>query len=276
MVESFDRTTGVYNISIGTCLALESITNTGEFEGFHEKPPYLTIDCIYLNLRTLIRNAINAFESKHHMQLNTHTLIECVEEDYEEYVGTIAEYNTNCEVVLYLCDYRELSEVFPYCKFKNSTTAKQHIVEALTREVIGYFQEEYKSNLKVTRWKLEGEKKRCVIQTHLPLDLMSHKHFTELRLLESHTGKIKERREWHTKLHGVKDVIIPLNLAMLQIFGDGAMISPQDLKARKMLIEIARKRGWHAMTTNDKINSDIRLEHEPYLLDFYRRYSQNP
>lgn len=276
MKEAFERTMSAYSVSIGTCLALESITNTGEFEGVHDTPPVNTIDRIYLNLRTLVRNAINAFESKDQYDLNANTVIECVEEDFEEYRTTVMDFNSNCEVVLYLCDYRELHEVFPYCKFKNASTAKQNIIEAVTNDVLRYYQEEYKDSLIVSRWKLEGAKKRCVIQTHLPLDLMSHKYFSELKLLESHTGKIKERREWHTKIHGVKDVVIPLNLAMLQIFGDGTMISPQDLKARKMLVAIADKRGWHPMTTNDKIISDIKLEHEPYLYDFYRRYSVNP
>ncbi|MFX3814462.1 hypothetical protein ACJBSI_11375, partial [Streptococcus suis] len=62
--------------------------------------------------------------------------------------------------------------------------------------------------------------------------------------------------------------VIPFCRAMLVVFGDSAMFSPQPIKVRKLLLEISVKGNWHPLTTMAKIEQDVKLAHEPYLLDF--------
>lgn len=270
IVEADARTIGWSGASIGTSLAFEAITNTGEFENI-EPAKVLDMESIWLNLRTLSRNAINAFSTEEKPYLKIDTVIEAVNEDIAALRTLIEGLNPNCDLRVYLCTYESANKDFPDAKFKNSNTPKQQQIETLDRGVFKYFVEESDEELLKFDWRLKGHK-RCVLLTHLPLDLVSHDKFPELLLLESHTGKLKARKDWHTKINkGKTDAIIPFNKAMLVIFGD-AMFSPQPMPIRKMLLKISEKRQWHPLTTIAKIVQDIELEYEPHLLEFVRKY----
>lgn len=271
-VEIDQRTLGWLGMSIGTSLAFESVLNVGEFEKNEKLAPVTAMESIFANLRTLIRNAHDAFERDKQEHLTGKDLSEAVAVDWEGIKSSIAEVNATCDTVLYLCTYEGINEAYPDVKFRNSTTPKQLAYEALEKDTINYFQEHYKDEL--TLFKLEPEgKKRCVMLTHLPLDLLSFHKFPELTLLESYTGKLKPRRLWYTKLNVKKsDPLIPFTKSMLLIFGDSNMFSAQDMKARKSLFKISEKGRWHALTTHAKIEQDIRLAHEPFLLEFVHKY----
>lgn len=266
------RALGWFGASVGTSLAFERITNTGEFEGKDQAPLIRDMESIWINLRTLIRNAHNAIDTKDQTYVTGQQLAEAVAEDWEAINVAVVEANPNCEVKLYLCTYEGINSEFPNANFRNSTTTKQLSYETVERDVISYFLDNYSEELMKFKWQLSGSK-GCVLLTHLPLDLVSYPKFPSLKLLESHTGAVKERRHWHTKMKVKKDgPVIPFCRAMLVIFGDSSMFSPQPIKARKTLLEISSKGKWHPLTSMAKIEQDVRLANEPFLLDFITQY----
>lgn len=272
LVDLSSRALGWFGASIGTSLPFERITNTGEFEQTFDKPPVQDMESIWLNLRTLIRNAHNAVETQDQQYINGHQLAEAVVEDWEAVIGAVTEANPNCEVKLYLCTYEGINDEFPNANFRNNSTTKQLSYETVERDVISYFLDKYSEELLKFKWQLSGSK-GCVLLTHLPLDLVSYPKFPSLKLLESHTGAIKERRHWHTKMKIKKDgPVIPFCRVMLVIFGDSSMFSPQPMKARKTLLEISRKSNWHPLTSMAKIEQDVKLAYEPHLLEFIKQY----
>jgi len=273
MVDTDKRTLGWTGASIGTSLAFERITNTGEFDTEVEPPAILKMDVIYVNLRTLIRNAYNSYESADQPYLTAEQIAEVVTSDWDSIMASVSAGNAQTEVNVYLCTYEGISEKIPEGNFKNNTTAKQLAFEATERGAIEFFKVNRKDDFSIIKYAHEGENKRCVMLTHLPFDLLSYTKFKDLLLLESHTGKLKPRQQWHTKLAVKKDgPIIPFNLIMLCIFGDSSMLSAQPIAIRRVLLKISEARKWHALTTHDKIIQDIKLAHEPNLLEFVRRY----
>lgn len=272
MPSMLDRTLGFYPISIATSLAFESITHLGEHSDKTGEPEINHMDAIWCNLRTLIRNAIYAFTSDEFMRLDNQTVIDSVLNDWEGVRDRIGHSHPQCEFKLYMCEYKGLDRAFPNAYFKNSETPKQRLYETYERACLEYFHEHLKEELLLFDWKLTGPK-RTTLLTHLPVDLLSYHGFPDLQLLESHTGAIKQRRQWASKLQLDKNVtVIPFNRATLAIFGDNVMFRPQNLKARRFLIKIGEQRGWNAMTTKSRMVEDVKLAYEPSLLDFLLKY----
>ncbi len=272
MLDLSTRTISWIGASMGTSLAIERITHTGEFSTEEGEPLINGIDALWINLRTLIRNCHNAVETTYQPYIEGVKLAEAVYEDWLAINTALEEAAPNCELKLYLCTYEDINRDFPDANFRNSNTAKQLAYTANEKGVIKYFLDKHDEELTKFKWSLKGEK-GCVLLTHLPLDLVSHDKFPSLRLLESHTGAVKERRHWFTKLNIKKDgPIIPFNKMMLTIFGDGAMFAAQPIKVRKLLLALSEKKQWHQLTSEAKMLQDIRLEHEPHLLDFVRKY----
>jgi len=272
MVDSLDRALGTLGISYATSLAIEGASSTGEYLDRDKPPMVSTFEDFWINLRTLIRNAINAFPTIDQISLSSETVIDAVKHDWDTVHELMPMYNPHVKTVLYLCTYEDLDTKFPLANFKNSNTTKQLHNESLERDTIAYFIENHKTELKLLNSSLAGDK-RCVLLTHLPLDLLSASNFPKLSLLESHTGALKERRDWHTKLSIKKDgPVIPFNKTMLQIFGDGVTLAAQPIKIRKLLLAISEKRLWHPLTTQSKIMQDIKLSNDRNLLEFVNRY----
>lgn len=273
MLSTLERTFGFYPISIATSMAFEGITRVGEYRDRPGEPEIEKIPALWINIRTLARNAIGAFNKDQIDQLTGPLVKETILTDLNGILNIMHEY-PNVELNFYICEYHDLDRDWPDVRFKKSETAKQRQHEALERGMVTALREELDGHLLVFNWKLSG-KKRTVLLTHMPMDLLSYYEFPDLELLESHTGVIKTRRHWFTKLNIDKELtVIPFNRATLCIFGDKVMILPQDLKARRRLIDIGKKRGWNPMTTTSKMISDVQLEYEPFLVEFLRRYKQ--
>lgn len=272
MVDKLDRQLGLLGMSIATSLALEGLFSEGEYAERDEVPAINHTEDLYVNIRTLMRNAYNAFDTDKKIRLTGNDIIDCVVDDWEAIKDAIESRNPAVKVTLYLCEYKSLNNVFKNANFKNNSTAKQVHYETIERDLYKYFREKLTDELIVYDLEIKGERE-CVLLSHLPLDLLSKSNFPKLSLLESHTGTIKEPRKWNTKLNVKRDgPIVPFNKPMLLIFGDGVMFAAQPMKIRKLLLKISEKRKWNSLTTVSKIMNDIKLEHEPNALEFVARY----
>lgn len=268
----FERTFGAYPISIATSLALEGISHTGEYLDRGPKPPVNNMECIMVNLRTLIRNVIGAFPTTEQLALSDRIVYQSCKDDLDAFTEYVLGFNANCEVVLYVSTYDTINKDFKEVNFKKFETVKQLALESIERSVVNRFRDNDKELLTEFDYKLSSLK-RCVLLTHHPIDLLSYYSFPDLTLLESHTGILKERKDWYTKLNLPKGcTTIPFNRAMLCIFGDKVFINGQLPKVKKAIISVSEKYTWNPLVTVSKQIADCKRANEPHLGEFINQY----
>ena len=267
-----DRTVGVYPISIGTSLAIEGLTHTGEFDKEKGAPPIKECGMLYINIRTLFRNAFGSYDDLKD-RLTADIMIETLINDINEIKEAVKASSPSTVCVVYLCRYKQLNKIFKEAKFKNPNTANQIFYNALEHDAYLECDKDTYGEIKYFDTELKGDVDTFII-THMPIDLLSHKRFPSLTLLESHTGKVKNKMLWYTKLNG-KRPDIPFNRAFIQIFGDGVTFSPQAIKVRRVIQSCAEKNRWHQNTSSERIILNLRTTNEPHVLDFFKKLSKS-
>ena len=269
------RTTSEFPISIGTSLILESLFPKqvpAHGAGTAVAPNLSKYNTHYYNVATLVRNIVSAIES--HLIPTTRprdiasVLIEEIELIHEVYV----ESRTNMEVVYYL---------FTSPQFKGGVqrvfTGKTLVKEELIQKTLLVLPDMFTNLEPVDRIRITTAGNK-LITTHIPMDLIrfgstpvsSYKcvkncrysntgDIHRLNLVESHTGTIKNHREFHTKFFKVPGADmsrIPFVQEMLMLFGDNTNIKPMGLKVRREVIELAAAKRW-LPTQAPRVRSDI-------------------
>lgn len=275
MNELDNRTLGLTGVSIGTSLAFEAITNTGEFESNTNPPAINDMENLWINIRTLARNAHEAVDSNARLKVNGEELGETILQEMEIIQQLFEDYPT-VKVSFYLNTYDSLNRKFPKAIFRDSkkfsTSTKKYTYELIQTGACKYVTDKTE-DLMIFDTELKSDL-RCVLLTHLPLDLMSYSKFADLQLLESHTGTVKSRKDWYSKLYnGKKMEVIPFTRTMLQIFGDSNMFAPQDLTMRRKIIDVATKYNWHPLVTEERIRVTIDLSNDRELNRFYQEFT---
>lgn len=250
-------------ISIATALALESAFGISEEMPEHKnKPPILTANALWINIRTLIRNIMSAIPSADQQRVFPDPLVDAISSEIQIIEAAVDRYtHGGCKVVIYCQSYRSIEREYPHCFHRALKTDKQQFLRGLEDEAIQKVEGLLQTPISKSDLKLKGNNDNALIITHMPVDLLSRYEFTKLRLLESHTGKVKTSTSWNSKLTGGKDLArMPFNHVTLQFFGDGVHFSTFPAKEKKQIIELADARRWNPTTTLDKMKSDIRSE----------------
>lgn len=283
MIKATDRRIGFYPISIATSLALEGAMHTGEYDDPSAKDFPLRGKVLFVNMRTLYRNVYNAFGSTDHPYLKTDTIIEALSEDMTGIVDAVKRGEPECEVKFYYCTYKSLNKILGELNYynrgsddpKDNSTAKQkhyRELEVSMFEALEEAKEDLPSSIILEEFDFYLEsKKPTVLLTHLPTDLLSEDKMPSCLLLESHTGKVKGRNEWASKLYG-KPKNIPFSKMTLSVFGDGQIIAPQPPKFRKKLLELGAKFRWDHRTSDVRLIEAVKSAKEPHLVTFLRKY----
>lgn len=265
------REQGQIPISIGSSLALEGAFGILE-DNHNPKPIINNVDVLYVNIRTLIRNMVGSIAGDHlhnvlpedlaNTLLNELTII-------EQAVKTVT--HGRVSVVPYLCSYRSLPRKFPFAILKAARTDLQQQAAMREENTVIEFKEIAKihhyTNLVETDIDLPNDSRRVLIMTNYAVDLLQRYKFGSVTLLESHTGATKPPALWHTKLTNGKELPnIPFDRMTLQFFGDGGnLFTGYPIKYRRVLLTIAEKNRWTAMTTKDYILSSVKKAYEPEL-----------
>ena len=247
-----DRVFGeTLKISVGTALAIERLLK-------EEKS--LKVEYLYINVRTLFRNLHEAFED--HSKLNPSLLAKELGEEME-LIKSVVETKVvgNMEVVFYICSNKSMHKIFSEAKLKLPHTDKQKEYEHIERTTMEGFIDNYPlgKTIKIFDCLVKGSNSTALILTHFPMELLSASTFRTLKLIESHTGVIKEKMEWITKLDNDPEYQnIPFNALSLQLLGDGAIqFYRGNVKFLKLFKEVATKNKWHAGTTASKVKFDL-------------------
>lgn len=239
------REMGAIPISIGTSLAIEAL----------RQPNVPNYDALWVNLRTLFRNLMSCVPTHVRDDANDREVAEVLEEEMghiSEAVSILS--NGTKPVKWYITKPETLSKILPDAIIRAPKTPLQKSQAALCDAALGRLLAKYQKEIQVFSPIMYGQGKAMVL-THFPEDLLSRKHFAEMYLLESHTGKIKEHDAFNTKLGDIDQFPkLPFNGFTLTVFGDKqVLIYQMPNKIRTMVLEVAKKAAWTPMTTKDRM-----------------------
>lgn len=250
------RAKGQYNVSIPTSLALEYITGIHE-ERPEDIPPIKKYDILAINIDTLIRNFINSVDKVSRIFLNDRNCSDHLYAEIEIIKNTLALHKT--ELSLYSVDYKDLPKEFRYANIRMPTTPSQKTEQKLMANLTAAIKTFDFNVNKIRSYKHLKLRSDTLIMTHYPVDLIPNHRATGPKLLESHTGKIKDRYGWGSKL-GLGDAseVIPFSSLAIQLFGDKSNhFNSGNRKLKAALIEHANSAGWTKKTTPDRMRSSI-------------------
>ena len=260
-----NRAMSSFALSIGTALALESL-----FQGRGNVPVYdpervvpVQLDIknyagMWVNLSTLVRNIYSSVPTSEQASLMGVDLYLTLESEVDIIRSLITEDSLGkTKSVFYVTEHDRLAAKHPYAKFRVDTTDKQRQYTALKDAVINEFLKRHRNIPGVSVYKerlTPQQPTKTLILTHDAYDLLSYPSFTELHLLESHTGLLKTKTQWYTKYTNGKDLMrIPFNSCFMQVFGDSLHFHPFALKERQAVKELADERGWTTLTTKERL-----------------------
>jgi hypothetical protein len=109
-------------------------------------------------------------------------------------------------------------------------------------------------------------KSKIVLLSHYPVDLLSLERHKGCALLESHTGAVKNRGLWYTKLNGCTNPRMPFNALTLQVYGDKQTFArfKQSAAVIKELEALAERYQWNATTTKSRMKLNIGQMNDKY------------
>lgn len=261
------RTVGQFAVSIATSLALEGaigIYPERPGENLLKKFPY-----IWINVRTIVRNIFGAYTGNY-KDISNQQLADAVAQELSLIAQVVSE-NTNgfTKAVFYAYALTVPRGYAKFATFKDTTAEKERHFGDATEWILkqirqiaqteGVLFEQY--NGVMNRPSPLG-----LILTHLSLDLLLFQGITLSGrvLLESHTGKLKTRPEWHTKLYNGKNLPnIPFDRGTIQLFGDSAgTIKPAAVGLRRMFHNLAIEQNWTYLTNKSIILGELKKNPE--------------
>lgn len=250
-------------LSISTAMIFES-----ENADYKKWEPH-----IHVNVITIIRNLLGSCNQP--LDWAKLDPLEIIPELINELIflqNDVPMYRGDFAVTFYFPDYSKLPKQFPKGHYRKQLTERQqyeeHLIEAIRAEMLSQ-QKENKLDVPVQfiDTKLNKDSRLTTLITSFPTDLMSQYQFPKLTLLETHTGRIKSRRMWYTKLNptGDEDMSkIPFNKFTLQVFGDGKQLLSAPLKLKRAVVMMSVKNRWNSLTTEERIRQSISRLPEEY------------
>jgi len=213
---------------------------------------------VWINVRTLVRNCLNCLSTEDKITISPLDVAPVILEEIQILTDWIhqASHDTR-RVVYYVTEKKSFSRCFPRALPKGYKTARQVHELTLTNEVLLEVLGALGQQVKIFDIMLKGEKRPVLLITHQPIDLLSEYSFPSLKLLESHTGKIKSKTYWNSKLSGKDTDAMPFNALTLQVFGDGESFAAYPRRLKMEIINLAKECKWSPITTKTKIESDL-------------------
>lgn len=270
------RTTSAFPLSIGTSLSFESLSQLGgkPYDPDRKIPQHVELKNyqeFWINLSTLFRNMYSSVPSQEAVKLQAGDCADVLLEEMEVIEDTVKQETAGqMRVVFFISNYKNIknmnSQAIPrvpntqkqidYFKLHDKTIQQVLNTRYQRQEDISIFENKIKPK----------EPCKALIFTHIAYDLLGYPKFTKLDLIESHTGVLKQRNMWYTKLYQSDDLqVIPFIEIMLKFFGDSHTFRPFPIKARKTILEVAIEKRWTWATTEAKVKQDLGYMKDQYL-----------
>lgn len=278
------REKGNLPISIASAMAIEALLgeSTAENASKSNTPPILKYDTIWINLRTLYRNLHGSmdrkiFEKIHIDKQANELYTECLVIQAAIQEAT----HGKTKVLFYACTHRSLMSFYSKALIKEDKTPLQKEYSSMEKRVIERLASMHETTKDYEFLKLDVAlrspypQQKVAIMTHIVVDLLELKNVSDIDLLESHTGAIKGKKLWYTKLKGDAEMQrIPFDRATLQFFGDKfGMFIPVQKDFREIVLEMAKKENWTQATTRSRMLLCLELSRQPQVyIAFYSLY----
>jgi hypothetical protein len=266
-----ERPKGQFPISIATSLALEGLFGIHPDIPAPKTPHWMSYDTLYVNVRTLFRNLHSLFSAEDNESMQIEDYTPFILEEMNLIESIVKQHSENrMSVRYYACSYENLKGLYPYAKFKDATTIKQKFYSAKeTGTIKACFDKlggKKQSKLEIFDTTIIANHTNVLLLSNYAIDLLHVKPVRDLALLESHTGAIKKKKEWYTKLNGGKQLgRIPFDKMTVQCFGDSAgVFKPYPQSHRGKLLELSVKYHWSQVTGKDRILQCITSAREPH------------
>jgi hypothetical protein len=253
------RLTSAFPISLASSLALEALVDgpLPTHDPDRVAPPRVELasyEVLYVNLLTLYRNILSALVKGDEPSVSPGDVLETLIFEVDLIKSVVAEATHHkTKVHFYASNYKLMALRYPHAKLRVDSTPKQVDYTKTMQEVVkAYFKTHalggtlhlFDLLIKTT------DKRKGLVLTHYAHDLLSWPSFSQLDLIESHTGALKPRAAWFTKLTGGKDLYrIPFNALALQVWGDSNSFFALQLPVRQQLLALADEYKWTSATT---------------------------
>jgi hypothetical protein len=279
-----NRTTSSFPLSVGTSLALESIfeTTSPSIDPERVIPQKVNIgdyDEFWLNIGTLFRNMFNALAKEDVTSVFPREYADALHQELETIISLLAnDGRTSTQPIFYLCDYTPVSQRYArtkaYLKVDNTTNQFFYSNQFAATMRILVSELAKHPNVKFLKDRLKPDHaKKALVQTHVVWDLLSHKNFASLDLIESHTGVLKPKTMWYTKYQNGKELsFIPFMQCFFPVFGDNELFRQQSSKFRQEIIDLAKEYQWSAVTTKDRIALSIEYLKNPMTKEIMKSF----
>lgn len=290
-----DRTVSGFQLSISTGMAMETLFTPTQsvFDPERVAPERVALSRftdVWINVDTLIRNILNATtfdESKDRFMppdriagVRANTVHDALQQEIE-LIQTLfmIEGGGRITPTFYVTDYTSFytGKDPEHYKKRLASTDKQiawfRILDTTRQLALATNQ-----SIKTFRNELQPSgQPNALILSHIALDLLSYNRFGNLELLESHTGKVKTRREWNSKYQPLgteKFENFPWCKPLLCWLGDKYVLKPLSITIRKRILEVSKLRRWTPMTAPAAVYQDC-LSHitDPEISKILRQIS---
>lgn len=254
-------TQGQYQVSIATSLAFETLFGINENVQPTDPLPYTHYKYVLINLRTLIRNLYGAVQKELKAEWTANRYLEKIKRELEMIPMILGDQSGGkLHTIYYIPSYRSIERKYPKALLRGLSkkaygrqhyeAVEQYCVAQLSASAI-----REKHNIALLDVELPPVDARSLIITHMPIDLLSYLNTDLVDLIETHTGVIKPKNRWYTKLNGKNLERIPFAEWSIQFFGDGKTFAGMPPAYRQTVIDFAAANRWNQTTTDRLIKA---------------------
>jgi len=245
------RSIGALGMSYGTSTA---------FEGSGANS-VRSADTMLFNLRTLIRNAQEAYVKED----SEYTDVDQIAKDVESDMVILGKWLEQARagkpisMVIYYPSYLIKKMKYKHATLWEPTTAAQKEKARISEAVAKVLLKKYEKLLVKTVMGMPDFKGTGIVLTHHVIDLAESSAVARLFLLESHTGVIKPFTQWYTKLTGGDELFyMPFNKLTIQIFGDRSTdFRSSSIGIKNLVKKLAQDNKWTSATTMSRVRASI-------------------
>jgi len=236
-----DRTVTSTGVSIGTGLALETLFDVKVYDTNRSIPDRVDPNSYkthIFNIYTLFRNVVSSIVHKDKEQLISSKLVQ--EQLINDMYILIELYKSvDTKLVFYMPDYTQLYK--KYNNGKPDTAYRPYITHLYIKKNLKGLKYPGTVYSGGNRGLLPSTYNPMLLMSHFTLDLIGVSNLSGVSLLESHTGKVKTKREFGPKYHpiGKRDLsILPMDSKLLYILGDKSIVKPMSIVDRRSVYEL--------------------------------------
>lgn len=261
-----ERRLGYFPLSIATSIAIEKIlgyvTDDTGMTTRVASMPISGYNKFWVNVATLYRNMFGAMEKDQDFSVSSMMYAAALVAEMAQIRELVKEHAPEIEVVFYVANHRNIATAYPGAVLREQKGQRQLEYRAKMIQSIGYalsLAEKSDNPIRLfSNDALIHGSYRVLLLSHMAIDLLSEPRLHTLDLLESHTGAIKPKALWYSKLITAKQMPnIPFNKLTLVVFGDSETFSPQPHAIKTALLSVADKKYWTAVTSYERVKAHL-------------------